>query len=549
MTANGTWLDQFFEGSPGPVAASVVDATALAATDTTGWLDGTQAFVQSLPDNPFILKRASTKTPNGFTVIAALGGGNWETRDQDIVGTAKIGVNSALIEDGKDFVLVPAGTTATLYTMPSPNIAVKELVTLGAHFEVTNTTGGHVGVSDRVIRVVNVGGVVQTPAGGTSDSDVTPDPTLAMDSALAGLVCKIVISGATLLCQATAPGIDVYAKVSVSGSRGLLPGTGPLPVVTSTSVSSGTGAGGTVTVLHGSNFTNATSVALCGTAASFVVNSDTQITVTSNQFFGIPNVAGNIDVGNLNGTGTLANAWTYTSSAATPFTIFGSAAKYWRAQDAVHTGSTLTNIPEAHGGTTATIGGGAPSYVASSSNWTPAQPAISFNGTSDYMTVASFAMGASKSMFGWIIFRCTDATANFRELLQYTSDSFYGMQLDTVAVGHPQLQGGGRTAPELSTNVVNAISLVTGFVEDASVGSGGKNVISLNGGTEVSQAATGASTPATGTVYVAARGGSTFFMPGEIVEFGFVPFTAGTSPSSAQKAALHAYAQQNYGTP
>jgi hypothetical protein len=56
----------------------------------------------------------------------------------------------------------------------------------------------------------------------------------------------------------------------------------PVPVITSSSPSSGTNKGGTSVTIQGSGFTGATAVSFGGTAAaSFTVNSDSTITATS----------------------------------------------------------------------------------------------------------------------------------------------------------------------------------------------------------------------------------------------------------------------------
>lgn len=80
------------------------------------------------------------------------------------------------------------------------------------------------------------------------------------------------------------------------------------PGITSLSVTTGGPAGGTSTVIAGIRFTGTTSVKFGTTAASFSVDSDTQITATSPAHaIGIVDVS----VTNATGTGTLTNAFTY----------------------------------------------------------------------------------------------------------------------------------------------------------------------------------------------------------------------------------------------
>jgi hypothetical protein len=94
-------------------------------------------------------------------------------------------------------------------------------------------------------------------------------------------------------------------------------GSPPLPTVSAVSPSSGPPAGGTTVTISGSGFTDATTVSFGGTpAASFTVNSDSQITAVS------PAGSGTVDVTVTGPSGTSAvtpaDQFTYTSGPVPP---------------------------------------------------------------------------------------------------------------------------------------------------------------------------------------------------------------------------------------
>jgi hypothetical protein len=86
------------------------------------------------------------------------------------------------------------------------------------------------------------------------------------------------------------------------------------PAITSLSPNSGPAAGGTVVTITGANFIGATAVSFGGTAASFTVNSATQITATSPAGSGIVDIR----VTSPNGTSAISTADQFTYVAPPP---------------------------------------------------------------------------------------------------------------------------------------------------------------------------------------------------------------------------------------
>jgi hypothetical protein len=460
-----------------------------------------------------------------------------------ILGTALVGNNSRVNELSFDWISVPSGQTVTIATLPQPAIAFHETVAMSAFIEVVNLAGTAHGRIARMIQVQNVSGVITTPNGGTSDSNITPDTANAMATSLTGVVGAIVISAATLLVQVTNPtGAQIWARCDVSVSRGLLPGTGPIPVVSSTSVASGPGAGGTNGALTGLHFTGASSVTLFGVAATFSVISDTQINFTSGPFFGVPG-AGDIVVTNLNGPGSLVGGWTYTSTQLTPLTIFGASLQGWYPNSNIqHSGAAITGWNDGTSNAeNLTVGSGlATGYVASSTHITPNGPAVTFNGSSDYLTKASFVWGAATNpnTFVYIICRST-ATAG-----QYVGKA--GDGIDFVISANNPVLGGPLGALTNSATVQNNLQIVWAYWDGLSVGGSNVEFVTVNNGTPATRSGTnGINCVKTATLNL---GGTTQHFGGEIYEMGVVEAPTG-GPTANQLSLLHSYAQITYGTP
>jgi hypothetical protein len=100
---------------------------------------------------------------------------------------------------------------------------------------------------------------------------------------------------------------------SIRGSGGAVAAAEP-PVLSSINTAWGVWDGGSSRVLTGAGFTGATVVSFCGVnAASFVVDSDTQITATTGAADPLTDDIGDIVVTTPGGTSTLSNGFTYTS--------------------------------------------------------------------------------------------------------------------------------------------------------------------------------------------------------------------------------------------
>lgn len=139
---------------------------------------------------------------------------------------------------------------------------------------------------------------------------------------------NVIVNSATQITATTPVGVAGVAAVSVTTASGAgISGVtftygataGAVPSIAAISPTNGTTAGGTVVTLTGTNFTGATGVTFNGTAGTgFVVNSDTQITVTSPS-----GSAGaiNIVVLSPNGAGTATNIYTYVTAPSTAPTI------------------------------------------------------------------------------------------------------------------------------------------------------------------------------------------------------------------------------------
>jgi Leucine-rich repeat (LRR) protein len=83
----------------------------------------------------------------------------------------------------------------------------------------------------------------------------------------------------------------------------------PVPSITSVTPNSGPASGGTSVTISGEKFTDASSVTFGGASASFIVDSDTQITATSPALAGGPPV--DVAVTTPNGVATATGAFTY----------------------------------------------------------------------------------------------------------------------------------------------------------------------------------------------------------------------------------------------
>lgn len=179
---------------------------------------------------------------------------------------------------------------------------------------------------------------------------------------------------------------------------------------------------------------------------------------------------------------------------------------------------------------------------------------VTFDGTNDGLSVASFAPGSNKVTV-WAVF--TAASGTFQVLAETSSnynandDSFVvyrettnkveASMRDTTTGSYPLGYARFQSSGTLTTTVGLAVA-----VFDRSLGSS-KTTVHLNGSSagtrpEDSQ---GSTNFASYTLYVGSRGGSSSFLNGKIGELGVVAGALG----STDLASLLSYSQSKWGTP
>jgi hypothetical protein len=166
----------------------------------------------------------------------------------------------------------------------------------------------------------------------------------------------------------------------------------PAPAITGVSPSSGA-AGSTVTVT-GSGFTGATAVAFNGTAATFTVTSDTQISTT------VPAGAstGPITVTTPSGTGTSPSSFTVTVGTPSYYSLVASdpaLLAYWRLGEA--SGTTATDVVGAHNGTYVNK----PTLGSAGAIVNDPNTSVTFNGTSQRVNLPPLPPAQDFSIEGW----------------------------------------------------------------------------------------------------------------------------------------------------
>ena len=166
----------------------------------------------------------------------------------------------------------------------------------------------------------------------------------------------------------------------------------PAPAITGVSPSSGA-VGSTVTVT-GSGFTGATAVAFNGTAATFTVTSDSQISAT------VPAGAstGPITVTTPAGTGTSPSSFTVTAGPLSYYSLVTSAPTllaYWRLGEA--SGTTATDTTGRYNGTYVNK----PTLGSAGAIVNDPNTSATFNGTSQRITLPPLPAAQNFSIEGW----------------------------------------------------------------------------------------------------------------------------------------------------
>ena len=464
-----------------------------------------------------------------------------------VVGIAQIDANTSVSELPGAFVTCTAGTTTTIATLPGNSIAFDESVAWAVLIQIKKKVGGPFGYIGRMIDVTNTSpGNITTPTGGTTDWDITANVAGSMNAALSGVTASIVVGGSTLTVQVVNPlGFDIVARLAQSSvSRALLPGTGPTPVVTARSVSSGPGSGGTNTVLTGTGFLGTTSVTLDGAAATFIPPiSDTAMIVTSGGFSGSPG-NGPIVVTNANGPGSdTSGGWTYTSTLATPLTILGSTHLVgWYENTDIQGSSTATGWNDETAGAQNLTAHASPTINASDSLITPAGKTVSMNGSSNYFDLTPFSLGSGGT--GIFVMVVSEQTANGGWIVEYVGSVYFQLlSFGDSSPGHFHMTStdtGGGSVVETGSSSLNVLSCAWGY-NDGSAGAGNRT-----------QVATGTNAPQTTTTTTSTNqsspghlfiGGTSAFMTGKLVAV----LVANILPNSTQIAQLVAYYHSKYG--
>jgi hypothetical protein len=170
------------------------------------------------------------------------------------------------------------------------------------------------------------------------------------------------------------------------------PGPASPPVVSA--VTPGSGWPGTTVNLTGSGFTGATAVSFNGTAATFSVSSDTQLSAT------VPAGAstGPIAVTGPAGTGTSSSSFTVTVGAPSYYSLVTSdpaLLAYWRLGEA--SGTVAADVTGNHNGTYVSK----PALGSAGAIVNDPNTAVTFNGTSQRVTLPSLPSAQNFSIEGW----------------------------------------------------------------------------------------------------------------------------------------------------
>lgn len=237
----GAWATQFDTVWGSPAAITEAQALSIFGESQGFWQnDIAQANGVSLNPatwNPYIIALISVIVSNN-NYLAAQGTPSpvWGG------GPSTIGPWTHLTVDG----------ATTIYTL-TPNLALNEVLDIGVIVNMVKATGvatdGAVW-QRRFFGIQNIGGVLQDPAGGTTDSNVF---TPVIGAAFVGATAAIVISGTTVIVQVSRPtGVDCFVSATVDFVRGLAsavtsvsPSSALPTVVTPITITIGLSKGGT----------------------------------------------------------------------------------------------------------------------------------------------------------------------------------------------------------------------------------------------------------------------------------------------------------------
>ena len=278
--------------SPPGVAGPAVNVTTTNGTGSTAYGSGFVYYTTPVPSG---LSPAQGPT-TGFTTVNISGSGFTSVTGVDFGGTAasSFTINSDTSITASTPVHTAGATTAHL-TYGGGTVSAGTFTFIGppTFTTMTPTAGSTVGGSTVTITGTNLQGASVT-VGGVPGTNVI----VASDGSSLTFVTPAGTAGATAVTVGAIGG-----SVSAGNYTYVAP-----PVISGLAPTSGLAAGGASVVITGTGFTGATAVQFGGTAAaSFVVNSDTQITAVS------PAGSGSVTVGVTTpyGSGTSAGTFTY----------------------------------------------------------------------------------------------------------------------------------------------------------------------------------------------------------------------------------------------
>jgi uncharacterized repeat protein (TIGR01451 family) len=202
-----------------------------------------------------------------------------------------------------------AGNVAVVITTPGGSASVPGGFTFTAPpgtptaSSIVPASGPTTGGTSTVITGTNFTGATSVTFDGLAATAFTVDtPTQITATTPAHGQATVAVTITTPGDAATVPGGFTYVP----------PGGGDPPTALSIAPASGTTAGGTSTVITGTNFTGATSVTFDGLAASFVVDNAGQITATTPPHVATGNVA--VVITTPGGAASVPGGFTYTAA-------------------------------------------------------------------------------------------------------------------------------------------------------------------------------------------------------------------------------------------
>ena len=292
----GKAASSFTVDSAVQITATVASGTStgmITVTTPGGTATSSIAFTIQIP--PAITSFAPTSGPVGTSVV--------------ITGTSLTGVTAVAFN----------GTPASGFTVNSATQITATVAAGTTSGPITVTSPAASATSANAFTVVGVPAIASfAPTSGVVGTSVVitgTNFTGATAVAFNGKAATFAVNSATQITATVANG-TTSGKISVTTAGGTATSANAFTVVvppTITSFTPTTGPVGTGVVVTGTNFTGTTAVTFNGKAATYVVNSATQITAT----VASGTSTGKIAVTSPGGTATSANSFTVTTSSGT----------------------------------------------------------------------------------------------------------------------------------------------------------------------------------------------------------------------------------------